>query len=260
MDVLKQIFEQKRADLSENKARLPLAAVKGLAADAPRTRGFLDALTGSPHTVALIAEVKKASPVKGVIREDFDPAALARAYESAGADCLSVLTDERFFQGSSRDLALCREAVSVPVLRKDFVVDEYDVWQSRALGADAVLLIVAGLNTGQLREYRELAEFLGMDALVEAHSKKEADTALASGAKLIGINNRNLKTFETNIENTEKLLPAVCGKATCVAESAIETSEDVARVAKAGARAVLIGTAFCREPDVAAKVKDVMGW
>lgn len=260
MDILKKIFEQKRIDLAESMAHVSLATMKGLAADAPQTRGFHKSLTESRHPTALIAEVKKASPSKGVIRESFDPRFIAKEYENAGADCLSVLTDSKFFQGSAHDLATAREATSLPVLRKDFTVDEYDVWHARAMSADAVLLIVSGLGKSQLREYRELAEFLGMDALVEAHTPAEAETAIDSGAKLLGINNRDLKTFETNIENTERLLPRLAGRATVVAESAIESHDDVARVAAAGARAVLVGTAFCSAEDVSAKVKEVMAW
>jgi indole-3-glycerol phosphate synthase len=260
VDILTQIFEQKRQDLERNKATLSLKSVKGLAAEAPKPRGFMSALTVSAHQPSLIAEVKKASPVKGLIRADFDPAQLARDYEAAGADCLSVLTDAPFFQGSVRDLALARDAAALPVLRKDFTLDEYDVWHARAMGADAVLLIVSGLDGAQLRDYRELAEFLGMDALVEAHTKREADTALATGARLVGINNRDLRTFETNLENTEQIVPHVAKHATVVAESAIATHEDVARVSRAGARAVLVGTAFCKAPDVGPKVREVMGW
>lgn len=260
MDILEQIFAQKRADLEGKKAAVSLSALKGMVGDAPKPRGFYTALVDSPHETALIAEVKKASPVRGLIREDFDPVAIAKDYGSAGADCLSVLTDEKFFQGSVRNLTLCRDATELPVLRKDFVVDEYDVWQSRAMGADAILLIVAGLSPLQLKEYRELAEFLGMDALVEAHTKHEAEVALKSGASLVGVNNRNLKTFETDLENTEKTVPAIAKKATVVAESAIRSLEDVQRVAKAGARAVLVGTAFCQSPNIGAKVKEVMGW
>ena len=260
MDILSRIFEQKRLDLSEQKARIPLKMVKSLVGDAPQARGFRAALEGSTHNPALIAEVKKASPSKGVIRADFDPVAIATSYERAGADCLSVLTDVQFFQGSPRNLTVCREATSLPVLRKDFTVDEYDVWQARALGADAILLIVAGLTASQLREYRELALFLGMDAIVEVHDKKEADKALASGANMVGINNRDLKTFEADIENAVKLVPGVSKKAMAIGESAIETREDVEKIARAGARAVLIGTAFCRSEDVESKVKEVMGW
>jgi indole-3-glycerol phosphate synthase len=260
VDILKQIFDQKRADLADAKAHVSLATMKGLAADAPQTRGFHKAITESPHQTALIAEVKKASPSKGVIRESFDPRFIAKEYENAGADCLSVLTDAKFFQGSAHDLLTAREATALPVLRKDFTVDEYDVWHARAMSADAVLLIVSGLGKSQLREYRELAEFLGMDALVEAHTAAEAETAIDSGAKLLGINNRDLKTFETNISNTEQLLPNLSGRATLIAESAIASNDDVQRVTKAGARAVLVGSAFCSADDVSAKVKEVMGW
>jgi indole-3-glycerol phosphate synthase len=260
LDVLEQIFEQKRKDLGAAMASVPLKSVKLLAADAPQPRGFLRAIQESHHGTALIAEVKKASPTKGLICRDFDPVAIATAYERAGADCLSVLTDVRFFQGSPRDLTLARDASSLPVIRKDFTIDEYDVWHSRAMGADAVLLIVSGLSPGQLREYRELAEFLGMDALVEAHSQREAEAALRSGASLVGINNRDLKTFKTDIANTEAVVPKISTKATVVAESAIESNDDVRRVSEAGARAVLVGTAFCSAADIGAKVKEVMGW
>ncbi len=260
MDVLKRIFDQKRSDLEANKARLPLGELKKMASDAPATRGFHRALTTSSHPVALIAEVKKASPVKGVIREDFDPEAFARDYKSAGADCLSVLTDVHFFQGSPLYLPLCREVSGLPVLRKDFTIDEYDVWQARALSADAVLLIVSGLSKSQLKEYRELAQSLGMDTLVEAHSEHEAEVAVESGASLIGINNRDLATFETNLDVTEQLIPKIAAHATVVSESAIRSREDVERVRSAGARAVLIGTTFCAARDVQGKVREVMGW
>ena len=260
MDVLKQIFEQKRRDLEQNKARMPFNDLKALAADAPRPRGFLTAITRSAHKPALIAEVKKASPVKGVIRKDFDAAAIARDYKKAGADCLSVLTDVQYFQGSPTYLPLCREVSGLPVLRKDFVLDEYDVWQARALSADAILLIVSGLKPAQLKGFRELAEFLEMDALVEAHGPKEAEIALESGARLVGLNNRDLKTFKTDPARTVRLIPKVAKKATVVSESALATAEDVKRVSGAGARAVLIGTTFCAAPDIKAKVKEVMGW
>ncbi|HXH60379.1 MAG TPA: indole-3-glycerol phosphate synthase TrpC, partial [Fimbriimonadaceae bacterium] len=209
MDVLTRIFEAKREALARRKAEAPLDEVKRRAVNAPAVRPFHAALEDSSHRPSLIAEVKKASPVKGVVREDFNAVEIARAYREAGADCLSVLTDVEFFQGHPDYLAQCREESGLPVLRKDFTVDEYDVWQSRVLGADAVLLIVAGLDTSQLRDYREVAEGLGMDALVEAHSLEEAEAALETGATLVGVNNRDLTTFETDLAATEKTVPKI---------------------------------------------------
>ena len=260
MDVLNKIFEQKRKDVEQAKAGRPLVDVVAEAKDAGPTRGFLKALRESPHGVALIAEVKKASPVQGVVREEFDPVEIAKTYREAGADCLSVLTDVEFFQGHPAYLRQCREASGLPVLRKDFTVDEYDVWQARTLGADAVLLIVYGLSRSQLSEYREIAESTGMDVLVEAHTLEEAETALESGATLVGVNNRDLVTFETDLESSEEIIPQIATRATVVSESALGARVDVERVAKAGARAVLIGTSFCKSPDIGARVREVMGW
>lgn len=260
MDVLNKIFEQKRMDVAKAKAARPLADVVAEAKDAGPTRGFHRALKESPHGVALITEVKKASPIQGVVREDFDPVEIATAYREAGADCLSVLTDVEFFQGHPDYLRQCREASGLPVLRKDFTVDEYDVWQARILGADAVLLIVHGLSLGQLCEYREIAESIGMDVLVEAHTLEEAETALESGASLVGVNNRDLVTFETNLDSSEEIIPQIAQRAMVVSESGLGARGEVERVARAGARAVLIGTSFCKAPDIGAKVKEVMGW
>ena len=260
MDILDRIFAQKRVDVEQAKSALPLSEVKAMVEDAGPTRGFHRALTESAHQPSLIAEVKKASPIKGVVREDFDPVEIALTYKEVGADCLSVLTDVQFFQGHPDYLAACREASGLPVLRKDFTVDEYDIWVARSLGADAVLLIVNGLSESQLRDYRELAESLGMDALVEAHTLKEASTALETGAKLVGINNRNLQTFETDLVTSEQTIPEIAKRATVVSESALKSHEDIQKVSNAGARSVLIGTSFCKAPDIGAKVKEVMGW
>lgn len=233
--------------------------MKARAASGPPPRGFRAALEGASNP-ALIAEVKKASPSKGVIREDFDPVAIAHAYESAGATCLSVLTDVRYFQGSPDSLIKCRETTSLPVLRKDFIFDPYQVYESRAMGADAILLIVAMLDDENLRILYSLSAELEMDVLVEVHDEAEIERALAVGAKIIGINNRDLITFETSLQTSERLLPMLSGRALAVSESAIEVREDVRRVAKAGANAVLIGTTFCASPDVEAKVREVMAW
>ena len=260
MNVLAQIFARKREQLADLMLALPLAEIRARAMDASSVRGFRRALESAPVPVSLIAEVKKASPVKGVIREDFDPVMIAQGYESAGAQCLSVLTDVEFFQGSTNFLVKCREATSMPVLRKDFTISEYCVYEARAMGADAVLLIVSGLSKSELVVFRELGESLGMDVLVEAHSLSEAETAIETGATFIGINNRNLETFEVTLEVACAVIPKLVGRATLVSESALKSFDDIEMVRKAGARAVLIGTTFCKADDPGVKVKEVMGW
>lgn len=259
MTILEKIFAQKR-EVIANLSADSMSDAKSRAKDAPPVRGFRRALESSIVPVSLIAEVKKASPVKGVIREDFDPLAIARAYEQAGVQCLSVLTDVEFFQGSPDYLTACRNATKLPVLRKDFTVAEHDVYEARALGADAVLLIVNGLSKSELQDFRLLAESLTMDVLVEAHMLEEAEVALQTGATLVGVNNRDLSTFEVALETSCEVIPQIRDRATVVSESALRTTEDVNLVQRAGARAVLIGTTFCKAPDPAAKVKEVMGW
>ncbi|MBL8087761.1 MAG: indole-3-glycerol phosphate synthase TrpC [Chthonomonas sp.] len=257
MNVLDRIFAAKRAEVAEKSTAAALADLRALAADQSPTRGFERALRGADR-LALIAEVKKGSPSKGTIRADFDPAAIGRDYASAGAACLSVLTDVEFFQGAPENLNLAREASGLPVLRKDFTTSEYHVIEARSLGADAILLIVNGLDNHELRDLRALAESLAMDVLVEAHSEGEADRAIASGAKLLGINNRDLETFQTSVSVGEKLIPHYAREQYVVAESALESAQDVRRMADAGARAVLIGTAFCSAPDIRQKVAEMM--
>ena len=260
MDLLSRILKKKRADVERAKAAHLLPEVKAAVADASPVRGFQKAIEHSPHPVALVAEVKKASPVTGLTRPDFDPAEIAAIYREVGADCLSVLTDAEFFQGSPDYLGLCRDVSGLPALWKDFTVDEYNVWEARAMGADAVLLIVAALPRPQLADFRDLAESLGMAALVEAHTFEEAETAISAGATLIGVNNRDLTTFESTMAASMETIPKIAARATVVSESAIEARKDVEAVAKAGARAVLVGTSFCSAPDVGAKVREVMGW
>jgi indole-3-glycerol phosphate synthase len=208
----------------------------------------------------LIAEVKKASPSKGLIRADFDPSAIAHIYRGAGADCLSVLTDERYFQGSLENLAIAREASGLPCLRKDFILDPYQVYEARAWGADCILLIVAGLESGQLRDLSQLAKSLGMDVLVEVHSEPEAEIALSLGADLIGVNNRNLADMTTSLQTSLDLLPILSEHALTVSESALSSRAEVDLVRIAGARAVLIGTTFCAASDIGSKVREVMDW
>ncbi|MBL8040131.1 MAG: indole-3-glycerol phosphate synthase TrpC [Chthonomonas sp.] len=259
MNVLDKIFAEKRARIAALDYKSAMQEAHAKARDAAPTRGFAAALSASKGT-ALIAEVKKASPSKGVLRENFDAVEIARAYHAAGAHCLSVLTDEQYFQGSAQNLIVSREAVPLPALRKDFTTDVLDVFEARAMGADAILLIVHGLGDAELADLHGAATALGMDVIVEAHSDSEADRALAAGAKLLGINNRDLTTFQTSLEVGENLLPKFAGRAFLIGESAIQSHHDVQRMAQAGAQAVLIGSAFTSAPDVGAKVKEVMGW
>ena len=216
-------------------------------------RGFAASLEAAAGT-AVIAEVKKASPSKGLICADFDPAAIAAGYERGGARAVSVLTDETFFQGRIDFIPLVREAVGLPVLRKDFIIHPCQIEQAAAYGADAILLIAAILDTHQLRDFRQMAEEMGMAALVEVHDRREMEQALAGGAGIIGINNRNLKDFTVTLETTEELAPMAAGAAFVVSESGIFTPEDVARVARAGARGVLVGESLMRAGDRAAAV------
>jgi indole-3-glycerol phosphate synthase len=259
MSVLDRIFQTKAEEVARAKVERPLVAVRADAESAGPTRGFRAALASRAPELALIAEVKKASPSKGVIRADFDPVAIARCYERAGAACLSVLTDVSYFQGSPENLRLCREATALPALRKDFLNDPYQVYEARAWGADAILLIMASLGDAQAGDLAQLARELGMDALVEVHTLEETERALALGFDLIGVNNRSLIDFSTDLATSERLLPLIAPHALAVSESALETRGDLDRVQRAGARAVLIGTSFCAAPDIEAKVREVMG-
>lgn len=241
-------------------AGLRRSEVEARLLDASPVRPFRTALAGAIVPVALIAEVKRASPSEGSIREPFDPVALACAYRDAGAHCLSVLTDRLYFRAEPEHLRLAREASGLPVLRKDFVVDALQITEARALGADAILLIVAALDDAHLRAFREHAESLGMAALVEVHDEVELDRALATGATVVGVNNRDLSTFRVDLAIGERVLSQIPPDVLAVGESAITSFADVERLRLAGARAVLIGTTFCRASDPGAKVREVMGW
>lgn len=264
--ILQQILRSKAEEVPAARARRPLEQVKAEAWAAPPARGFYRALA-EPAGVQVIAEVKKASPSKGVIRPDFDPVAIARAYESAGAACLSVLTDEQYFQGSLDYLARIRAAVALPLLRKDFIVDEYQVYEARAAGSDAVLLIVAafsgecadGRTPADMQQLAQLAAELGMDVLTEAHTRDELTIALASGARLIGVNNRDLRTFNTTLDVTLSLASRVPAGKLLVSESGIHTHDDLQRVGAVGAKAVLVGESLMRKPDVAAALRSLLG-
>jgi indole-3-glycerol phosphate synthase len=255
-DVLNRILARKREEVAVRVARVPLRELQARAAAAPPSRGFAAALeaTIARGAPAVIAEVKKASPSKGVIRADFDPAAIARSYADAGAACLSVLTDVDFFQGADAFLQQARGACALPALRKDFIVDAYQVFESRALGADCVLLIVAALDDASLSGFAAQAMALGMDVLLEVHDATELERALrvapAQGrAPLMGINNRDLRSFEVSLDTTLALRPQVPAGRRLVSESGIVAPADVRRLRGAGIEAFLVGEAFMREAD-----------
>lgn len=260
MSRLARILEVKRSELEAARQATPQAEHEARARSLPAPRGFLAALERADPGPALIAEAKKASPSRGLIRPGFDILGVVHAYEAAGAHALSVLTDETFFQGSNENLQRAREATLLPVLRKDFTLDPYHIYEARALGADAVLLIVAALPASALIEMHELARWLGMDVLVEVHDEEEAEFVLEQGFPLVGVNNRDLSTFRTDQRTSAALVPRLAQRAFVVSESALETREDVARAREAGARGVLIGTAFCLADAIEPKVREVMGW
>jgi indole-3-glycerol phosphate synthase len=245
--ILERILEVKRAEIAAAKERSPLTRVEQRARAAPAVRDFVAALRAKQP--AVIAEIKKASPSRGVLRADFDPAAIARSYETGGAACLSVLTDKQFFQGDIAHLAAARTACALPVLRKDFVIDAYQVFESRACGADCILLIAACLAKENMLELERVARGLGMAVLVEVHDALELESALALKTPLLGINNRNLKTFETRLETTLDLLPRIPRERMLVTESGILARADVDRMRTAGVNCFLVGEAFMRSPD-----------
>lgn len=257
---LDQIVATKRSEVQALKERTSLPELEARARDLPPTRGFLRALREHAPEVALIAEIKKASPSKGVIRPDFDPVAIARAYAEGGATCLSVLTDETYFQGHLDFLDRVRQAVSLPLLRKDFLLDPIQVYQARCAGADAVLVIVAVVpSPARIAELAHDAALVGMDTLVEVHDARELGLAREAGATLIGINNRNLQTFDTRLETTGELLPHVPPGAIVVAESGISTRDDVNRLHALGAHAFLVGESLMRAADVAQATRTLLG-
>jgi indole-3-glycerol phosphate synthase len=250
-DILEKILAVKREEIAEAKQKRPLAALRGDAEKAGKPRDFIGALRAkiSAGLPAVIAEVKKASPSKGVLRADFDPVAIARSYAIHGAACLSVLTDAAFFQGSRDYLIQARETSGLPVLRKDFIVDPYQVYEARAMGADCILLIVAALDDGAMIGLERVAIELGMAVLVEVHDANEFERALHLKTSLLGINNRNLRTFETRLETTLSLLERMPQGKLVVTESGILASGDVERMRSAGVEAFLVGEAFMRAAD-----------
>lgn len=257
--ILDRIVARKREEVEEAKGLLPVGELRARIADTPPPRPFRNALLTSNHPVSLIAEVKRASPSKGLIRPDFDPIAIATAYASHGAAAISVLTDVHFFQGDLAYLSSIRKAVDLPLLRKEFIIDSYQVFESRAAFADAILLIVACLEGHQLQEYLHLAHELSMDAIVEVHDEAELATAIDAGANLIGINNRNLHTFETTLSVTERLARLIPADIPFISESGIFTRADILRVQQAGARAVLVGESLMRQDDIGGHMAHLLG-
>lgn len=260
-DILQKILLRKAEEVAARRAGCDLDTLKRRCADVPPVRGFAAALARriDDGGAAVIAEIKKASPSKGVLRADFRPADIARSYERGGAACLSVLTDVDFFQGADAYLRQARDACALPVLRKDFTVDPYQVYEARALGADCILLIVAALDDARLGDLLALATGLGMDALVEVHDRAELERALATPAALIGVNNRNLRTFETRLETTLELLPTVPADRLLVTESGILAPADVRRMRDAGVHAFLVGEAFMKAPDPGERLAALFG-
>jgi indole-3-glycerol phosphate synthase len=259
MGVLDEIIAHKRSELLERRARYPIADLQARS----RRRGPAPSLASAlrprpPRRVNLIAEVKRASPSRGLLRADLDPAAQARRYAAAGAAVISVLTDAKYFRGSLDDLVAVRNAVGVPLLRKEFIVEEYQLWESRASGADAVLLIVAALEQETLADLLHAAADIGLGTLVEVHTAEELDRALRLDAPVIGVNNRDLQTLETSLEPSLRLLPLIPPGRVAVSESGLDTAADVERVVAAGAHAILVGEGLVRATDVEAKARELL--
>lgn len=258
-DILNKILAHKTEQVAQRKRRIPVEAIREQAEAVAATRGFYNALLrrSENNRPAVIAEIKKASPSKGVIREDFQPLAIANSYSQAGAACLSVLTDWKFFQGSEAYLQMVRNASALPVLRKDFMIDAYQIYESRAIEADCILLIAAALDDASMSELAALSRELGMDVLVEVHDAPELKRALALDTPLIGINNRNLRSFETTLKTTLDLLAEIPSDRLVVTESGIQSREDVKLMRDNGVQSFLVGEAFMRAEDPGSRLKEL---
>ncbi len=261
--ILQSICDTKRGEVARAKAAHPRETIEQALADAPPPRDFLGAITAMPSSLRLIAEIKKASPSAGLIRPDFDPAEIARIYQGCGASALSVLTDRTYFRGELSHLAVARDAVGLPVLRKDFIIDEYQIAESRAAGADAVLLIAAVLDARQIREWIGKSNELGMTALVEIHDEAELEAVIeivaSADRAILGINNRDLGAQVVDLVVTARLAARIAGRVAFVSESGIKTRDDVMRMKNAGASALLIGETLMRSADIATKVNNLFG-
>jgi indole-3-glycerol phosphate synthase len=255
--ILDDIVEIKRCEVAGRKIKIPLSALTTVIEGMPPTRDFRRAI--GDGDCAIIAEVKRRSPSRGIIREDFDPVRIAREYERHGAAAVSVLTDETFFGGSNTDLTVVKSGITLPVLRKEFIIDPWQIYETRAIGADALLLIAAILGENQIREYRELAASLGLASLVEAHDRPELEAALRAGAEIIGINNRDLKTFATDIKTSLTLAPLVPTDRIVVGESGIRSRAEIDTLMTAGVRTFLIGEALVSAPDRGVKMRELLG-
>lgn len=260
MNVLNRICAEKREHIRVMRAQTPLSTLKEMALQQDEPRGFKARILdfAGRNRPALIAEIKKASPSKGVIRQDFDPVEIARIYQASGAACLSILTDAPYFQGDDSYLGLVREAVDIPLLRKDFMIDLYQIYESRALGADCILLIMAALTDSQAEELYETARLLGMDVLVEIHDAGELERALKFSPGMVGINNRNLKTLEVDIQTAHTLAGKMPADLIKVAESGINTHDELAALKNNGYHAFLVGESLMRQPDIGAAVKKLL--
>ena len=257
--ILKKILARKQQEIAERSSVMPVAQLLEQAASASAPRGFAAALEAklTLGQSAVIAEIKKASPSKGVIRDDFDPAAIAKSYAKGGAACLSVLTDVDFFQGADRYLTMARAACDLPVIRKDFIVDQYQIYEARAMGADCILLIVSALNEEQLHQLHEVAITMGMDVLIEVHDVAELNTALKLDNPMVGINNRNLHSFDVSLNNTFQLLEHIPKGKIVITESGIHHREDVAAMRENSVNAFLVGEAFMRSDDPGERLREL---
>ena len=261
-DILNKILATKVIEVAAAKAKISLDEVKKLAENQPKPRDFISAIRAkiAANQAAVIAEIKKASPSKGVIRENFNPAEIAKSYAAGGAACLSVLTDVEYFQGRTEYLLQARAACNLPVLRKDFMIDAYQVFEARAMGADCILLIAAAIDLAKMRELESIAHLLGMAVLVEVHNAEELDLALQLKTPLLGINNRNLRTFEVTLQTTLDLLPRISSDKIIVTESGIFTSDDVALMRKNNVHTFLVGEAFMRQPEPGVELAKVFSF
>lgn len=255
--ILDEIVSHKRIEIEERKQRVGLSVLKARLTEAGRTRPFKEAIS-KPGKINLIAEIKRASPSRGVLRNDFDAVEIAKVYEKNGAAAISILTEEKFFQGNINFLPRVKKEVSLPLLRKDFIIDEYQIYESRAYGADALLLIAAILTEGKIGRFLKLSRELGMDCLVEVHDEEELHKVLRTSAEIIGTNNRNLKTFEVDLSTTQRLRKLIPDSKTVVAESGIQSREDVERLAEQRIDAILVGESLLRSRDIREKIEELI--